>query len=175
MDSGPDNREPPKAQRRKPREGRKCPECGSDHVVCNGGYKTERFGAVKRLICYTCENTWEEREKSSELFAEARFMDSDTSVVQAFALVTMGLPVSQVEGLMQQKQETLCDRLLWCAARQEVWTRLARELTTRYKILREEVTGLASLLSNIKSGRASFHALSRRQAAVAIRPPARSG
>jgi len=177
MDDGSKNGDsPPTPGGQQDLEPRKCPmpHCGSSRVVRNGSYSTKRRGLVRRFICRACGHTWRGYGKPSDLFPEALFNDSDTSVLQAVALVAMGLPLSEVEGLMQRKAETIVERLKRCFERKEVWDRIVELLVTRHEITREEVKTLSSLLAKIKSGAASFHSPSRREAAARIRPHTRT-
>lgn len=109
-------------------ETKKCPQCGSSLVVNNGSYATKNRGLVRRFICRACGHTWREYEKRSDLFEEARFVDPDDSVLEAFALVAMGLPLGQVEGLAQRKAETIQDRLSRCLEQKGVWDRIVKRL-----------------------------------------------
>lgn len=140
--------------------GRRCPHCGSSRVSKNGSYRTKTFGLVTRFICRTCGKTDDDREKRYDLREDARL----------FALVATGLPLSQIEGLARLKAETILVRLMRCYGNKETWDRIRKLLVSDHKIDRDEVAELSSLLGQIQSGAASFHALSRRQVAAKIRP-----
>ena len=101
----------------------KCPRarCGSNRVVCNGSYSTESRGLARRFLCRLCGHTWKEFQKPSGMFAPARILDVDETVLQAFALVALGLPLRQVEGLIGRKSETIHSRLLRCFANKRLW------------------------------------------------------
>ena len=155
----------------------KCPQaqCGSSWVVCNGSYQTKNYGLVKRFTCRACGRTLKEFEKGNDLFEGVRFSDTDTVVLQAIALVALGLPLDQVEGLVKRKAETIQSRLLRCFKNKRAWDQIGELLVSRYKIRPAEVKGLSEFLKKIQSGKASFHAACRRKAATRVRPPTRSG
>jgi hypothetical protein len=112
------------------------------------------------VVAGNCGKTDDNREKRYDLREDARL----------FALAATGLPLSQIEGLALLKAETILVRLMRCYGNKETWDRIRKLLVSDYKVDRDEVAELSSLLGQIQSGAASFHARSRRQAAAKIRP-----
>lgn len=141
----------------------RCPEpgCPSTLVVQNGSYSTKTRGLVRRFSCRDCGCSWKRWEKASCLFDGSRFVASEDSGLQGFALVALGLPLAQVEGLMRRKAETIRDQLVRSFKKKGVWDRIVELLVSRYNVGPEEVKSLSSLMVQIESGTASFHSVYR--------------
>jgi len=145
-------------------------KCGSSQVVLNGGYQTKNRGLVRRFLCRTCGLAWKEFDSTSGIMSGIRIADPDSSVLEAFALVALGLPLDQVKGLMARKSDTIKGRLLRCFEKQEIWHKVVNRLVSRYGIQPEEIKHLSELLGQIKSGTATFHAAQIRSIKVKAKP-----
>jgi hypothetical protein len=145
------------------------PQCASEKVVCNGSYETKNKGLVKRLICRSCGHTWSQPQNASRILAGAGVRDSEATVLQAFALVALGLPLEQVGGLVDRKSETITTWLQRCFAEPGAWRLISDRLISECGLLTAEVKDLTDLLKQVSTGEASFHAKSRRKPASKIR------
>src|ERR1035437_1762214 len=150
-------------------KGIKCPQCGSHVFVHNGKFKTDRRGWVSRLICRTCGHKWGEPSKPAGILADVGFYDSDEALLQSIALVAVGLPLDQVEGLVGRKAETIQERLQRCFRNERVWYEVENRLLCTYRVLPEHVTKLSNLLVAMLREGAKFHALVRRNMSREIR------
>jgi transposase-like protein len=150
-------------------KGIKCPHGGSHVFVHTGKYKTNRRGLVRRFICRTCGHKWEEPPKPAGVLADVGFYDSDEALLQNIALVAVGLPLDQVEGLVGRKAETIQAWLQRCFRNERVWYEVEHRLICTYRVLPGEVTELSNLLVAMMRGGAKFHARVRRKLARDIR------
>jgi transposase-like protein len=156
-------------------KGDKCPECGSDQNIRNGGYGRKNLGFVQRYLCKACKHTWSEFANGKPAFADARIFEPETVVLQTFALVAMGLPLFEIEGLMDRKSETIQSWLLRCFSSQSTWEKAEMDLGADYSIQAQEIAELRALLEKVVSGKATFHAQSRRARASQVKGRRRYG
>jgi transposase-like protein len=155
-------------------KGIHCPQCGSHVFVRNGNFTTRRRGLVRRFTCRNCEKPWEDPPKLNSVLGGVGFYDSEEALLQSIALVAVGLPLDQVEGLVARKSDTIATRLLRCFSSDRVWHEVEERLVATYRVLPAQVTALSKLLVAMSRHRATFHALVRRKLAREIRSQRRS-
>jgi hypothetical protein len=108
----------------------------------------------------TCKWEWENCERPGEF---------DEAQIQSFALVAMGLPLDQVEGLVSRKSETITAQLLRCFSRPNLWGRIKDRLITSCGVSKEETRELSALLERVRKKEANFHAPHLRKSGAKIR------
>lgn len=138
-------------------------------MVQNGTYPTKRRGTVTRFKCRTCGHEWKEYEKPTDYFDGVQFRDGSDEALKSFALVAIGLPLDQVEGLVSHKAETITAQLLRCFRRPDLWAKITDRLVTAHGVWPKETSELSSLLERVRKGEANFHAPHRRESGAKIK------
>ena len=111
-----------------------CPDCGRRSGRPNGWRHTRATGRRQQVRCSVCKRQWLLPSARVEpVFGGQRIHLSRERLLQAIALVVVGVPLDRVEGLLGIKGETIKAKIV-VLLEAEQWEALSVVLEERFRI-----------------------------------------